>query len=464
MNKIARFFSIIGGIVLLSGAAVGIAVGAYYGVKNAQKNQSNPISPSPSDAITEQSVNPQTQFIYEHETPVIFALIPDTPGVQKEFVISGTAWVFDVANYTNSDPLLRTYYLATNHHVIDFTKSILSFIQTTKQNIRDGKQQLQPNSFPYGTDAQNLKFFVKMMLPKYQFGTNPKQVLSQENVDSSPNYYNFLTSSKNDLIFSSNYLFYSGVTGQYTSLNYPIFQNLPTRNFNFTVNNLTWTNVIDKLGLKNSAADADIGFIQLSFNANATDADIPNVIKNFNSYYLTLNKYINPFAINPVPSNDKYYIGGFPAISDKSSDLRWVSPSSTATPENPSGGISINLTDPTYFGILNANGQTVNAFAYNKGQGYLGAYTYIFPGLNLNHGSSGSMVTNAEHQIIGIYWGGIKTTNLANHQSSFKGAVISFSENKIIPIWNQYYKQFLAPITQGTPTNFLSYFITKTNS
>lgn len=129
--------------------------------------------------------------------------------------------------------------------------------------------------------------------------------------------------------------------------------------------------------------------VKQNLNGRSLNEDEQNQLQAFfNKWYM--------FAIPEI--GQTITVSGFPGINDSQTNISYVAYRTASLEANTKNmiwaGTSISRPLLTYF----YQGQQLNSNYNNQDN-------YYITGINLGHGSSGSMVMNQNYQIIGIYWG-----------------------------------------------------------
>lgn len=338
-------------------------------------------------------------------------------------ITSGTTWLFDYKENT----LFNTYYFATNIHVLNLgytieyninnTDSIDFFIPYSDESSNSFSVYMtQPNGQPNTNEYKNFKNIVSntqqslnynwINLTDYYKGVLPIGVMYNDDyVNNNNPYIGKITYTSNsnsiDLYIDDKYNISTSV--EYNSnnsandfgliefeLNPYIFNTNYSHNSQYILNRLK-----------------NIFTIPSTISENNKSRSYIQRIKYLNSllenYEENKKEIINNFLFTSFTEdlNSTYSVAGYPGISSASNSYTTFNCST----------IDANKIIPNE--ILNAR---VDIQLWYNHQNYYYKYdsinNYCFPGVNLGHGSSGSMVINQNYQIVGIYWGVIEGNNL----------------------------------------------------
>ena len=360
-------------------------------------------------------------------------------------ITSGTSWMFDYQIDSKNSNLV-TYYLATNIHVInlsysaiynlpnDITVNVTIPINSTTSNSISAYVS-QPlgkygnndglTSISNVVEAYNYAWF---KLPDFSLSTAsqnliPLGALSNENVSESNKYLAQISVTESN----------NKVADYFVDSDYKVSKTIfPTRNSGTESQDFglvkTQISTNEKILPQNSNLIDNSSELRLSFE---NMQNIFNIDKTFdsrnplNNSYITklnyLNQNINSITkeefennfmfslMSNLSNDDEISVAGYPGGTNSTSQTSYTYYNGATFKKSDVSEVEGSINRPSI--QFNYNGNLMSV-PYDQTDNYKAG------GVNLQPGSSGSMVVNKNGQILGIYWG-IVTQSRGNESTNY---------------------------------------------
>lgn len=354
-------FLVVGGIMIFSIPALSSCSLFYIKVPIAASSLHNYMNPSS-----------QIEWISKRTMSLKFVSTSGSIGY-------GTGWIFGKnAKKTNS------YYIATNMHVASFLQNQNKTFYTPN-NYNDGYTK---TTQPAYSDIHIGLVGTKTLNNTFIQGTEDAMRTYK---DGGIHYVSYIPVSAANIVYSG-YQSFEKDRNKYTD---------PFNIRGQYINNPT----------------TDLALIEMDFSkANKLNNYNPNILKSF-----LINYDLNPtkFAKSPGENYKNLYIGGFPydnSILNPGDSLLggskypiWVGLSYVDL-EKVTSGLTLPVQRPNQVGVgyPYTNVAIRNEIAYSTDS--FNSYRNVslqglLKGIDIGGGSSGSMVTNSNNEVVGIYWG-----------------------------------------------------------